>query len=52
MMAVLITGLVGFSRLYLQVHYLSDVIAGALLALFWVGGTRCVLRHMLASASR
>ncbi len=51
-LAVLITGLVGFSRLYLQVHYLSDVVAGALLALFWVGGARWVLRRMLPSASR
>lgn len=51
-LAVLIAGLVGFSRLYLQVHYLSDVIAGAMLALFWVGGARWVLRRMLPSASR
>lgn len=27
---------VGFSRIYLKVHYMSDVIAGAVLGIFWV----------------
>ena len=29
-------GLVGYSRIYLQVHYISDVVAGAALAILWV----------------
>lgn len=28
--------LIGISRVYLQVHYLSDVVAGACFALFWL----------------
>jgi undecaprenyl-diphosphatase len=42
-LAALITGLVGFSRLYLQVHFLSDVLAGALLSLLWVGSIQWIL---------
>jgi undecaprenyl-diphosphatase len=32
---LLLASAVGFSRVYLQVHYLSDIFAGVLLALFW-----------------
>jgi len=34
---------VGLSRIYLQVHYFSDVIGGAVLALLWI----CGLEHFL-----
>ena len=37
MVAVLLIGIVGFSRIYLGVHYPSDVIAGYCAALVWVG---------------
>ena len=35
--------LVGFSRLYLHVHYPSDVLTGALAATFWVAGLRVLV---------
>lgn len=39
----LVVALVGFSRLYLQVHYPSDVLAGILAAAFWVAGLRALV---------
>jgi len=35
--------LVGLSRLYLQVHFPSDVLAGTLAAAFWVGGLHALM---------
>jgi undecaprenyl-diphosphatase len=35
--------LVGFSRLYLQVHFPSDVLTGILAAAFWVAGLRVLV---------
>jgi undecaprenyl-diphosphatase len=32
---VVLTGLIAFSRLYLEVHYLSDVLAGLTLGISW-----------------
>jgi undecaprenyl-diphosphatase len=42
--SVLVVAAVAFSRIYLQVHYPSDVIAGLMLALLWVLASR----HLLA----
>ena len=35
--AVLLIGMIGFSRIYLGVHYPSDVIAGYCAGAVWVG---------------
>ena len=40
MTAMFLIFLIGFSRIYLQVHYLSDVIAGYVGGLFWL--TMCI----------
>lgn len=40
---VSMVALVGFSRLYLQLHYPSDVLAGTLSAGFWVAGLRALV---------
>jgi membrane-associated phospholipid phosphatase len=42
--AVLIVGMIGFSRVYLGVHYPSDVVAGYCAGIVWVGGVGVVDR--------
>ena len=36
-LCIILPLLVGFSRIYLQAHYFSDVIAGFAIAIFWLG---------------
>lgn len=40
--------LVGLSRIYLQVHFPSDVIAGTLAAICWVGGLHVLIFRSMA----
>ena len=42
-LSLLVVGLVGYSRIYLQVHYLSDVAAGMALAALIVSGVRLII---------
>lgn len=42
-LSLLIIGIVGYSRIYLQVHYLSDVLAGMFLATLIVSTVRFII---------
>jgi membrane-associated phospholipid phosphatase len=44
--------LVGLSRLYLQVHFPSDVLAGTLAAAFWVAGLHALMFRRLSEHDR
>ena len=49
--AVLLIGLIGYSRIYLGVHYPSDVIAGYFAGAVWVGAVAS-LDHILKDGTR
>ncbi|MGE5533609.1 MAG: phosphatase PAP2 family protein [Bacillota bacterium] len=44
-----IVGIVGFDRLYLNVHWVSDVLGGWLLGAFWLLFAVCVFRQLLVA---
>jgi undecaprenyl-diphosphatase len=45
----LVVAAVGLSRIYLQVHFPSDVIAGALASALWVGGLYALIFRRASS---
>jgi undecaprenyl-diphosphatase len=50
--AAAFAGLIGFSRIYLGVHYPSDVVAGYAAAIVWVGAVRAGYGYWLRRRSR
>ncbi|SRR6266478_247499 len=50
--AALLTGCIGFSRVYLGVHWPSDVLAGYAAAIVWMGAVRLLAKRQPASPSR
>lgn len=48
---VSVVALVGASRLYLQVHYPSDVLAGTIVAAFWAAGLHSLMMNREAVPS-
>lgn len=51
MYAGLVVGFIGISRMYLGVHYLSDVLVGWLLGFLWLVATNQYLRKETASGA-
>ncbi len=45
-LSLLFVGIVGYSRIYLQVHYVSDVLAGMVLAALIVSAVRLIISLM------
>ena len=45
-MGLLMVGAVGYSRVYLQVHYISDVVAGVVIPMVWVMGVKFLLARL------
>ena len=43
LLSLLFVGIVGYSRIYLQVHYVSDVVAGMVLAILIVSMVRFII---------
>ena len=52
LVGVLGVGLISASRLYLQVHYPSDILAGLALAALWVSGVDALFRYWARDRSR
>ncbi|MEN8131052.1 MAG: phosphatase PAP2 family protein [Pseudomonadota bacterium] len=48
-MGILLTSNVGIPRIYLQVHYPSDVLAACLLSVLWVMGLHIFLKGLIGS---
>jgi len=46
LLSLLIIGIVGYSRVYLQVHFISDVLAGMVLAILVVLAVQVVIPHL------
>ncbi len=44
LLAAALVVVIGFSRIYLQVHYLSDVLAGLAAGTFWLAACLTVLK--------
>jgi undecaprenyl-diphosphatase len=51
-LSILVAIAVGISRIYLQIHYPSDVLAGAMLAVLWVTGLYTLLSWIRNNSSQ
>lgn len=52
LLGAVMVALVGLSRLYLQVHYPSDILAGFALSALWVSGVNAIYRYRGRDRSR